>query len=53
LLNLRGEAKKSGEENGRNMGEAITGDGDEEKEGDWHPPHVRAPPTFQLWLRLW
>jgi len=43
LLNLRGEAKKSGEGNGRNMGGAITGDGDEDKKGDWHPPHVRVP----------
>jgi len=37
------------------MGGAETGDEegtDEEKEGDRHPPHVRSPPTFQLWLRL-
>ena len=25
------------------MGGAITGDGDEDKKGDWHPPHVRVP----------
>ena len=25
----------------------------EENEGDWHPPHVRSPPTFQPWLCLW
>ena len=23
------------------------------KEGDWHPPHVRSPPTFQPRLRRW
>ena len=22
------------------------------KDGDWYPPHVRSPPTFQPWLRL-
>jgi len=38
------------------MGAATTGDGEgtgEEKELDWHPPHVRSSPTFQSWLRLW
>jgi len=51
-LNLRGEGKKSGV---GNMGGAITGDGkgaEEEKEGNRHPPHVRSPPTCQLW-RCW
>ena len=55
LLNLREEGKKSREGNGRNMGGAITGDGEgteEEKERDPRSPHVRSLPTLQPWLRL-
>jgi len=55
LANLRGKGKRSMKGNGRNMGEAITGDWEEtedEKGGHRHPPHVRSPPTFQPWLHL-
>jgi len=47
LLNLSGEGKKSSEGNGRNMGGAITGDGEgTEEENKRQSPHVRSPPTF-------
>jgi len=26
---------------------------EEEKEGNWHSPHVWSPSTFQPWLHLW
>jgi len=25
---------------------------EEEKKKDYHPPHLRSPPTFQPWLSL-
>ena len=55
LANLRGKGNRSMKGDGRNMGEAITGDWEEtedEKGGHRHPPHVRSPPTFQPWLHL-
>ena len=55
-LNVKGKERAVGKGMGeRDMGGAITGDGEgtkEEKEGDRHPPHVRSPPTFQPWLCL-
>ena len=38
---------------GKKNYEREKGGENELREGSQHPRHVRSPPTFQPWLRLW